>query len=95
MDDAVSSPVCAPQAVLPGCYLATLTLQMVLLGPVDRVCECHRLARLGLVVHDFGLRQVGRPRGLLADLVGATQMLRAELDRVYLPVARRRSRVVA
>eukprot|EP00959_Pyramimonas_sp_CCMP1952_P429541 8995818-Pyramimonas_sp.AAC.2 len=73
MNDAISSLVCAPQAVLPVHHFAALMLQMVPLGPVDRALECHRSVQLGFGVGDFGIHQVGGPRDLLADLVGATR----------------------
>ena len=71
-------------------------LQLVLLQPVDAVhAKYQNLVRLGVVVDDFGLHQVGRDTDILEQLSGATRLMHAELEKVFLPVARRKSRVVA
>eukprot|EP00959_Pyramimonas_sp_CCMP1952_P010299 215616-Pyramimonas_sp.AAC.1 len=70
-------------------------LQLILLGPADKVVAAYQHVSLGVVVDDFGAHRVGRAQGVVEDLAGATAMLHAELKEVHLVVHRRKSRVVA
>eukprot|EP00959_Pyramimonas_sp_CCMP1952_P217227 4543223-Pyramimonas_sp.AAC.1 len=67
-------------------------LQLILLGPADKVAAAYQHVSLGVVVDDFGAHRVGREQDVVEDLAGATTMLHAELEKVHLVVHRRKSR---
>eukprot|EP00959_Pyramimonas_sp_CCMP1952_P230069 4810051-Pyramimonas_sp.AAC.1 len=67
----VSEPIVSEQSVLPGCVVATMMLQLVLLQPLDEVRKVVRAVSLSTVVDDIGLQRFGEEGRVHADLTAA------------------------